>query len=250
MPQTDSEEFLTYARRIRPIYQELFNLAHAVTGNSARAEYSLQYAMLECWSLGELPSTRHGFREALRTATLRAALKNASGEEEDDWDGLRTPAARDDALARLIAQESPDLRRLLALRYGCALPMRKCAHLAKLDLRRARQLMQRFEARARRTLPAAELRRLDPRIAKSVRGGLALPNPLAPDLNNALRTFQVDAASVSRPSRLPGRILRAGVAAVLTLLCMAVFWFAAVLLQPAVLEGPSPAEAAVESLAE
>ena len=53
------------------------------------------------------------------------------------------------------------------------------------------------------------------------------------------RTFQVDAASVARSNRLPGRILRLIVAAVLTLACMLVFWLAAVLLQPAVLEEPA-----------
>ena len=247
MVRTDSEEFQLYFNRIRPIYHELFNLAHAVTGASAQAEYSLQYALLECWSLGELPSSRHGFREALRSATLHAALKNPGGADaEDDWDGLRTAARPDDPIARLIAQEGAELRRMIALRYGCGLTLRRSARLAGVEARRARQLLQRFEARARRALPPADRRRVELRIARSVRSGLTQPNPLAPELNNMLRTFQMDAASVARSNRLPGRILRCIVAAVLMLMCMLVFWLAAVLLQPAVLEEPA-APSAVET---
>ncbi len=249
MARSDNEDFQVFFKRIRPIYQELFNLAHAVTGNGSRAEYSLQYAMLEFWSLGESPSTRRGFREALRSATLRVALKNTSGGDED-WDGLRAPADSGDAIARLIAQETPELRRLLALRYGCGLSPRKSAHLARIEARRARLLTQRFEARAQRALPPADRRRFEARIAKSVRDGLALPNPLAPELNSVLRTFQVDAASVSRPNRLPGRILRAALAAVLTLLCVLTFWLAAVLLQPAVIEEPVQSQAAESTVIE
>ena len=249
MVRNDSEEFQLYFNRIRPIYHELFNLAHAATGASAQAEYSLQYAILECWSLGELPSSRHGFREALRSATLHAALKNPGGADaEDDWDGLRAPANPDDAIARLIAQESTELRRMITLRWGCGLTLRKSARLAGVDARRAKQLLQRFEARARRALPPADRRRVELRIARAVRSGLTQPNPLAPELNNMLRTFQMDAASVARSTRLPGRILRFVVAAVLTLMCMLVFWLAAVLLQPAVLE-EAPAPSAVEVVA-
>ena len=249
MVRTDSEDFQVYFNRIRPIYPELFNLAHAATGSSAQAEYSLQYAMLECWSLGELPASRHGFREALRSATLHAALKNPGDVDgEDDWDGLRAPANPDDAIARLIAQESAELRRILTLRYGCGLTLRKSARLAGVEIRRAKQFLQRFEARARRMLPPADRRRFELRITRAVRSGLTQPNPLAPELNNMLRTFQMDAASVARSNRLPGRILRFIVAAVLMLLCMLVFWLAAVLLQPAVLESPAAASA-VETVA-
>ena len=249
MVRNDSEDYQVYFNRIRPIYAELFNLAHAATGASAQAEYSLQYAMLECWSLGELPSSRHGFREALRSATLHAALKNpgdAGGEE--DWDGLQSPTNPDDAIARMIAQEGVELRRMLALRWGCGLTLHRSARLAGVEYRRAKQLFQRFEARARRMLPPADRRRFELRIARAVRSGLTQPNPLAPELGNMLRTFQMDAASVARSSRLPGRILRLIVAAVLTLACMLVFWLAAVLLQPAVLEevsAPSAVETAV-----
>ena len=249
MVHTDSEDFQLYFNRIRPIYHELFNLAHAVTGASTQAEYSLQYALLECWSLGELPSSRHGFREALRSATLHAALKNPGGADaENDWDGLRAPARSDDAISRLIAQEGAELRRMIALRYGCGLTLGKSARLVGVEARRAKQLLQRFEARARRALPQADRRRFELRISRAVRSGLTQPNPLAPELNNMLRTFQMDAASVARSNRLPGRILRCIVAAVLMLLCMLVFWLAAVLLQPAVLEEPA-APSTVETAA-
>ena len=250
MVRSDSEDFQVYFSRIRPIYAELFNLAHAVTGASAQAEYSLQYAMLECWSLGELPSSRHGFRGALRSATLHAALKAPrDAEAEEDWDGLQAPANPGDAIARMIAQEPIELRRMLALRYGCGLSLRRSARLASVEPRRAQQMLQRFEARARRTLPAADRRRFELRIARAVRSGLSQPSPQAPEIGSVFRTFQADAASISRPSRLPVRILRVALAAVLALLCVAAFWMAAVLMQPARLESPVAQSAVLEEQA-
>ena len=71
MARIESEDFQLYFSRIRPIYHQLFGIAHAITGSCEQAEYALQFAMLECWSAGIVNASQHGFREGLRNILLR-----------------------------------------------------------------------------------------------------------------------------------------------------------------------------------
>lgn len=246
MARPEVEEFQLYFTRIRPIYHQLFNIAHAITGNCDQAEYCLQYAMLDCWSAGDANASHHGFREGLRSSVTRAALKCASGDEYD-WPGLQTDPDSEDPLVKLIAQESKDLQRLLTLRYGCSLSPRRIARIVDWDLNRVQTLLRRFEARTRRRLSTGDRRRFDSLIVRTVRGQLNQANPLAPEIGSTFRTFQADAASITRPNRLPARILRAVLAVVLAIFCVVAFWFTAVLMQPAVLEEPVPVEITEQS---
>lgn len=246
MARPEVEEFQLYFTRIRPIYHQLFNIAHAITGNCDQAEYCLQYAMLDCWSAGDTNASHHGFREGLRSSVTRAALKCASGDEYD-WPGLQTDPDSEDPLVKLIAQESKDLQRLLTLRYGCSLSPRRIARIVDWDLNRVQTLLRRFEARTRRRLSTGDRRRFDSLIVRTVRGQLNQANPLAPEIGSTFRTFQADAASITRPNRLPARILRAVLAVVLAIFCVVAFWFTAVLMQPAVLEEPVPVEITEQS---
>ena len=236
MQQNDDTRALeAYLGRVRPVYHQVFNLAHAVTGSCEAAEYCVQCAMLECWAADEDGSSHHGFREALRRSALRAAYK--CDPDDFDWDGLQFEG-EDDPICRLIAQEGADLRRMLALRYGCRLSPGRIAWVCGEDASRVRGMLRRFDARMRRRLPKLNPRKLESQIEHAVRRELTQPTLFAPDMGNVFRSFQADAASTSRPSRLPARILRVVFAAVLAVLCIGAFWFAAVLLQPPVLEEP------------
>lgn len=238
MARPEVEEFQLYFTRIRPIYHQLFNIAHAITGNCDQAEYCLQYAMLDCWSAGDANASHHGFREGLRSSVTRAALKcTTSGEY--DWNGLQTDPDSDDPLVKLIAQEPAELQRLIALRYGCSLSPRRIAKAVDLDLNRVQTLLSRFEARTRRRLSGGDRRRFDVLVVRTVRSQLNQANHMAPEMGSIFRTFQADAASIARPSRLPARILRAVLAVILAIFCVVAFWFTAVLMQPAVLEKPA-----------
>ena len=250
MAHSEQDDFQLYFSRIRPIFHQLFNLAHAVTGSSEQAEYCLQYAMLDCWAAGDASASRHGFREGLRASTLRTALRIANTEDVDfDWDGLTLPEGEADPLLHLIAQESADVRRVLALRYGCNLSPRRIARLVNAESGRVQSLLRRFEARMRHRLPGADRRRADSMLTQAIRAQLSQPGSQAPEINSVFRTFQADAASITRPSRLPARILRAVLAVILALLCVAAFWLAAVLMQPAVMEnaGTAATEVAAEN---
>lgn len=240
MSRPESEEFQLYFNRIRPIYHQLFNLAHAVSGSSERAEYCLQYAMLDCWSAGEATASSHGFRESLRSSAVRIALKSVS-DAAPDWDGLRNGIESSDPLLRAIAQEGNELRRILALKYGGGLSTRRIARAMDIDLNRVQTLLRRFEARTKRKLSGADSRKYDLLLIRAVRSQLNLPSPQAPEMGAVFRSFQADAESVIRPNRLPARILHAVLAVILALICMGAFWLAAVLMQPAVLEEPDEA---------
>ena len=251
MARTEQDDFQLYFSRLRPICHQLFNLAHAITGNCEQAEYCLQYAMLDCWAAGDASASRHGFREGLRTSAMRAAMKIAGTEDvEYDWNGLTLQEGEADPLLHLIAQEGNETRRILALHYGCALSPRRIARLMGMDAAKVQTLLKRFEARVRHRLTSGDRRRADSTLTQTIRGRMNLPSPLAPEINSVFRTFQADATSIIRPNRLPARILRAVFAAILALVCIAVFWLAAVLLQPAVIENNSQQEIVSEASAE
>ena len=243
MAHREQDDFQLYFSRVRPVYHQLFNLAHAITGNCEQAEYCLQYAMLDCWASGDASASRHGFREGLRNGIVRTALRLAADEQaEFDWDGLAAAEGEADPLLAQISQESTDLRRALALRYGCGLSPRRIAKLMHVDASRVQLLLKRCEARARRGHAAG---RGESPLVRAVRGWMSLPSPQAPEMGSVFRGFQADAAAIARPNRLPARIARGLIACALALLCIAAFWFAAVLMQPAAMDARP--EAAVES---
>ena len=246
MARPEVEEFQLYFSRIRPIYYQLFNIAHAITGNCDQAEYCLQYAMLDCWSSGDANASHHGFREGLRSSVTRAALKSVVGGEYD-WKGLQSDPDNDDPLVKLIAQEPIELQRLIALRYGCGLSPRRIAKVVDWELNRVQTLLNRFEARTRRRLSGGDRRRFDLLVVRTVRSLLNQTNPMAPEMGSVFRTFQADAATIARPNRLPARILRAVLAVILAVFCIVAFWLTAVLMQPAVLETPA---SRIETIAE
>lgn len=251
MAHPEVEEYQQYFSRLRPVYPLMFNLAHAIVGNCDQAEYCVQYALVDCWAMGHAFTSHHGFREDLRSTVIRTARKTAATSEareaEFDWDGLAWDGASDHPILRQIAQEPLETRRMLALHYGCGLPPRHIAPLCRTDARRVQLLLRRFEARIRHRVAPAERRRCEGLIARAIRGLMAQPCAGMPELAKVFRNFQADAESISRPSRLPVRLVHGALALLLGLFCIVAFWLAAVLLQPAVLEEASPSAPSVEA---
>lgn len=238
MARAENDDFQLYLSRIRPIYHQLFNMAHAITGSCDAAEYSLQCAMMEFWS-ASVPS-QHGFREGLRNTLIHAAMRNVQNPGEFSWDGLYSEdAVESDPIRRLIAQESPELRRVLALKYGCGLSYSRIGRIMDIEPRRIQTALSRFDARAKRKLDGNLRKRCESLIQQAIRSDFNSPSLLAPDMGSVFRTFQVDAVAMTKPTRLPSKILNAVLAAILALICMLGFWLAAVLMQPPVLEEPT-----------
>ena len=246
MTRSEESEFLSYYSRVRPVYHQLFNLAYVASGSMEQAQYCVQCALLDVWLSQESSASRHGLHESLRRATVRAALR-CPAPENSDWDALKLDEADPDALKRVLAQETPLMRRMLALKYGCRLGTRRIARVVGAEPRRVKQMLRRFEARARRRLSPGDQRRFEPLLSRRMRELLSCPDPAAPDMDNVFRAFQADVAAAARPSRLPARILRCVICAVLALICMLAFWFAAVLVQPPVIDAPASTAAISEN---
>lgn len=233
MFRAEAENFRPFFNRVRPVFVRMFNLAHAITGNSDAAEYCLQSAMLECRDVGG--GSSHGFRESLRACVLRTARKTVLGETTGEFDWEPLPAVEGSPASALIAQENAQTQRMLILKYACSLPPRRIARLCETDLRHVKSTLSRFETRAKRRLSAPTRQSCAARITRAVNEALELPTPAVPDIGSTFRSFQSDAGATPPSSRIPAKIVKGAVLLVFAAVCIAAFWLATVLLQPAVI---------------
>lgn len=237
--QQNQDALRTFFSRVTPAIPELFNMAYTICGSYDLAQYALQYTLVEAW-VGESHGGM-GFREGLRNILRRVAIEEAleirESAPEFTWDGLTDGG--DDGVMRLLAAESVDVRRAVALKYGCGLPSAKAARLMGLPASRVRELLSRFERSAVRRLPAQEKRRFELRLARAVDRAFDRADDEMPSLGVIYRSFEAEASETRRPRRLVSRLLRRGLAALLAVVCALVFWLAAVLIQPAAVEEPS-----------
>lgn len=234
------DELRVYFARVRPVYGELFGMAHAICGNYELAEYSLQRAMLEGFALNARYRGRSSFREGLRNAVKRIAFTEAmnlrSERMESTWDGFRHASLdepADNALLELISQEPAELRRLLILRYGCSLSASRAARVLDISADEARSKLSRFEARIKRRLGGKQRIRFDSMMEDACREELKSAAAGAPDMGAAYRSFEVEVSQAKAPVKHRASKLAAGViCGVLALVCAFAFLLLAVLLVP------------------
>ncbi len=227
----DSDDTRLYIGRIRPIYHQLFNEAHAICGDSRRAEYALQCAILDYWQ-ETARSRRGGFRDGLRNTLIQTAIRTAmdrsSATGEATWDEMT--AQGDDGVLALIGSEPRDMRRVLALKYGCNLSNLRIGRLMGLEPSRVQTALMRFEARTRRKLGGVHGAKFDALMRRAARIDFARPCAAEPDINAVLRAFQADAGSLPVRSHAATHIFHYALTGFLILICMAAFWLIAVLL--------------------
>lgn len=233
-----ADELRLYFARVRPVYQELFGMAHAITGNYDRAEYCLQRTILEGFLRRRRFRSARGFRESLKSDMRRIALAGGMEERELTFDAfaqsvLGGPAA--DPMRRLIEQEDAAMRRLIMLRYGCELSARLSARAVGMPGKQGETLLARFEKRAKRRLDSAQRARIEGRLQDICREELL--SGAAPDAGAVLRTFEAEAAGALKPVGLVPKIA-ARLLFVAALLLVALFvWLAAAVIRPAQLRG-------------
>lgn len=233
-----TEALRTYYSRVTPMIPELFNMAYAICGNYDLAEYALQYTLMEAW-VGESHGGmgfREGLRNTLRRVAVEEALEPRTETVEFTWNGLSEDS--DDPVLKILAQESADVRRLVALKYGCGLPVGRIARLADMSTGNVRITIERFERKVSRRLPPQEKRRFDAVIASSVGQQFARQDAAMPSLGAVYRSFVAEAMETKRPSHLAARIVRRVLYVVLVVACALVFWLAAALMQPVNMEAP------------
>jgi DNA-directed RNA polymerase specialized sigma24 family protein len=231
-----ADELRLYFARVRPVYQELFGMAHAITGNYDRAEYCLQRTILEGFLRRRRFRSARGFRESLKSDMRRIALAGEMAERELTFDAfaqsvLGGPAA--DPMRRLIEQEDAVMRRLIMLRHGCELSARQSARAVGMPGKQGETLLARFEKRAKRRLDSAQRARIEGRLQDICREELL--SGAAPDAGAVLRTFEAEAAGALKPVGLVPKIA-ARLLFVAALLLVALFvWLAAAVIRPAAL---------------
>lgn len=225
--------------RVTPVIPELFNMAYAICGSFDLAEYALQYTLVEAWngdSHGGM-GFREGLRNTLRRVAVEEALHGDGGKQAFSWDGL-TEAGEDPVMA-LLAAEDDDVRRAVALRYGCGMPVAKSAKLMGLPAAKVKEMLSRFERAAVRRLPPSQRKRFEQRLAKTVRRAFGAAGEDMPSLGAIYRSFEAEAMEKRRPKRLVSRMVKRSFMALLAVLCALLFWLAAVLIQPVPPEEPA-----------
>ena len=257
-----TEQLQIYFSRIKPIYRELFGMAHVICGNYETAEYVLQRAVLEGWTRNERSVRRVGFRESVRAELKRIAMQEAGRQKADvemTWNGLVPDAIEDVVDAELdnpedilllqeIHKEDVEMRRMIMLRFGCGMRAPVIARLLGMTVKQVQSKIEQFEARTRRKLPAKLRRHYDATIVRVVREDLRQTSANVPDPGTVYRTFEVEASQGKKsPRKYASRALGAILFAVLALLCAAIFWLIAVLIQAPQTEQPAaPMPAIVE----
>lgn len=225
-----------YYKRVVPIMPELFNMAHAICGNYDLAEYAVQYMLQEMWhgdARGGM-GFRDGLRNTLRRVAFEEALEPRTEAPELTWNGLG--AESDEPVLGLLAAESVEIRRMLALRYGCGLPNARIARLVGVTGGEVREALERFEQRVARKLPPQERRRAETRIAESIAQAFRRTDDAMPSLGAIYRSFEAEVSDAGRPGHLAARIVKRLICVVLAAVCAAIFWLTAALMRPVQLE--------------
>ncbi len=243
MTTAPQDEMRVYFARVKPVYCELFSMAHAILGNYELAEYAAQQAILEGWQRSQGFAGKLGFREGLRAGVKRIAyaetLMRRGEKPEFTWNGFEPDVidgAPDEPFAQMAAQESLEVRRVLALRYGCGFLPSAISKLTDMSTGQIRQVLYRFENRLRKKLKGSVRRRVDTYCFHAVRQEFARGEQNMPDPGTVFRTFQVEAAGTPVPRKKLRRVAYAVLCALLIALMGGVFWLAAVLIQPPTLE--------------
>ena len=222
-----NEELRAYFDRASKYIPELFNIAHAITGNYDSAEYAVQCALSEAWLKGS--RSRKGLRDDLKDAVRQASLKQAEKPvEEMTWE--MAEADTDTALARVLFQESTDVRRVAALRYGCDLSYAQIARLTGMTEGNARDVLERFKRRLRRETAGGE----EPSIREWVEKIFQKVDRTMPGLNVIYRSFESEMSEhvrVHEKKHHVSRFAAAILTAVIVVICLAGFWLIAVLTQ-------------------
>ena len=246
-----TDRLRVYFARVKGVYRELFNMAHAICGNYELAEYAVQRALLTCFLRSGRLKSRVGFRENLRAAVRREAVEQVLllGDAELNWDGFREDAidgAQGDLVLSMASGESSDARRLLVLRYGCALRIGQIARVLRMPPKQVRAALDRFERRARKRFPARERGRVDARIAGSARVWLAQHTGGVPDTGTVYRSFEAEVMETGGGGPRLSRIFAAVLTGILAILCAGIFWVTMVLLQPPEMEEPKEPAAQID----
>lgn len=227
-----------FIERVRPMYDELFQCAFALTGNLELAEYVLRSALLEAFlrrgEWRERMSFHEGIAYALRAVAMAELRRIRSvGGFELDWtlpSGVNL-TGEEAALRDRVERESPRTQRLMLLTYGCGLKAVQAGQALSLSAPGVKEGQRRLLSRLQRASGLGR-REIEARMEALSEKLLLTPCPEAPACSQMLRAFERDAQGQSGRRTSAGRVASVTFLIVGALLCALLFWLLTVLLEP------------------
>lgn len=224
-----SEEFRLYFARVRPIYNELFSMAHIICGNYEQAEFALSTVILTGWNNRRSFRSARAFRENMRADMRHIALAQASAGEIT-WELRPSDDDEDDGIPRISdIQDDPTVLRAVMLRYGCGLSLKEISRITGHTRRQTDKMLSRFVRRLERKLGASKPEALLEDMCISEMNSASG----APDSGAVFRSFESEAERSFRPaSRLAKRAIKAVCYILAVIIACCAIWFAAALVRP------------------
>lgn len=224
-----------YMDRLKPQIRLFYRAAHLLTGNRQAAEYVLSSAVLSAFLRRGEWRERMSFREGVLRAIREESRKELKKRREVDWDwpDMARETADERPLIRLLADESPEVQRSMALRFGCSMTAREIAAVTSKSFEQTRDELARCQTRMERALKqqGVAFKPFERYAAAQIRQWMNRENGEPIDIGYFLSTFEKDAMG-ARPSRRAAanivKCLLAGVGALALAVCV---WLIAVLME-------------------
>lgn len=225
-----------YLEQVTPNFRELFGIAHAITDQYDAAEYMVQRAIQRGFN-GKRKNRKITFREQMKLRIVRFAIDHVKqngrpAEGEGTWSGFDGVNVNGNPFLMEAVREPLLMRRILMMKFGAGLHSYEIAPIVGMDKARVRGYLQQFEARVERKMRKSggsyeklarraalqELRRIDADV---------------PDVTATFRQLQADLIDPVRPVPVKPLSRAVGVffLGVGILLCVAMFWVFAVLME-------------------
>lgn len=230
-----------YIEKLRPMYVELFRLAHAIVGNLELAEFVLRKAVYEAYNRRVEWRERMSFAEGLTQTVRMVALNELSsirsvGSFENDWVPPEIPfeASIDQrALMTRVLREPPTLIRELMLYYGCGLKISQIAQVMGEKPAEVKEALNRFRSRLERSrMHKGGKHVMEDSLERLLILLLQSSDDDIPDSGVVFRAFERDADASPRGRMEIGRALAIGLVSLGALVCALMFWLVAVLIEP------------------
>lgn len=227
------QDVQNFIKRIQPSIRYFYRAAYAITADHQMAEFVLGAALIDAYLRGSTSSGKLGFRDSILSVIREKALEQLKSESsENDWDGL--PAAPDaDRLTALIMQEPLDVQRMLTLRYGCAMTVREIGTLMNLTPNRVQEQLNQSRLRIERTLAREKLpfHPFDKLAMRALRRRMNHEAADQIDVSFLLHSFETELNGRRRSRRILLKIVRTVLISLFALICAAILWLLAVLME-------------------
>ena len=242
------DELQAYLEQVTSVFRELFGIAHAITDQYDAAEYVLQQVIQRGFS-GKRRRGKLTFREQMKLWTVRMATDHVKqngrpADGEGTWNGFDGVNLGGNPFLIEAVREPLLMRRILMMKFGAGLHSYEIAPIVGMDKARVRAYLQQFEARVVRKM--RENGNYEKMARRAALQELKRLEADVPDTTATFRQLQADLVDPVRPQKVDPVSRAVGIVflSIGVLLCVAMFWLFAVLMEnddPAPLQATPPA---------